>query len=280
MSVGQMADHGCISIFYKDRVEVIHNGKLVLTGTRNADTNQVYYIDQDGVQNLTEDNAVEMALRAINQSASAKDMVAFHHQSFFSPCIGTLKRALKNNYIPNIPGLTAETLQRNRPHTKATVKGHLNRRRKNLQSTKHKQQQPTQSMELDEWIPTILEGETTSDSCYVALIDAPTTKQTGKAYSDQTGRFPITSSSGNTQLFVLYHYDSNHIFLLAIKNKSQECLHAAYTNVHDQIKAAGLKLNFQIMDNECSKLLKTYMTKNGIDFQLVAPANHCANAAE
>jgi hypothetical protein len=111
MSVGQMADHGCISIFYHNRIEVIHNGKLVLTGTRNADTNKVYYIDQDGVQTPTDDNEVELALRAINQSASVKDMVTFHHQSFFSPCIGTLKRALKNNYITNIPGLTAETLQ-------------------------------------------------------------------------------------------------------------------------------------------------------------------------
>jgi hypothetical protein len=78
----------------------------------------------------------------------------------------------------------------------------------------------------------------------------------------------------------LYHYDANHIFLLPIKNKSQECLHAAYTNVHKQIKAAGLKLDFQIMDNECSQLLKTYMTTNHIDFQLVPPANHIANAAE
>jgi hypothetical protein len=280
MSVGQMADHGCISIFYSDRVEVIHNGKLVLTGTRNADTNQVYYIDQDGVPEITDENAVELAMRAINQSASAKDMVAFHHQSFFSPCIGTLKRALRNNYITNVPELTAETLQRHRPLTKATVKGHLNRRRKNLQSTKTKQKQPRQTMELDEWIPTILEEDTTSDSCFVALIDAPTHEQTGKAYSDQTGRFPVTSSSGNTQLFVLYHYDANHIFLLAIKNKSQECLHAAYTKVHEQIKAAGLKLNFQIMDNECSQLLKEYMTKSEIDFQLVPPANHRANAAE
>jgi hypothetical protein len=261
-----MADHGCISIFYKDRVEVIHNGKLILTGTRNADTNQVYYIDQEGVPDITDDNAVELAMRAINQSASAKDMIAFHHQSFFSPCIGTLKRALKNNYITNVPGLTAETLQRHRPHAKATVKGHLNRRQKNLQSTKPKQKKPMPSMELDDWIPTIIAGESTTDSCYVALIDAPTAEQTGKAYSDQTGCFPITSSSGNTQLFVLYHYDANHIFLLAIKNKSQESLHAAYTNVHEQVKAAGLKLNFQIMDNECSKLLKEYITKNNIDF--------------
>jgi hypothetical protein len=46
--------------------------------------------------------------------------------------------------------------------------------------------------------------ETATHNCYITVVDT-----TSKAYSDQTGRFPVPSISSNTQVFVLYHYDGN-----------------------------------------------------------------------
>jgi hypothetical protein len=33
----------------------------------------------------------------------------------------------------------------------------------------------------------------------------------GQIYTDQTGRFPVTSSGGNKYIMLLYNYDSNSI---------------------------------------------------------------------
>jgi hypothetical protein len=77
-------------------------------------------------------------MQAINQSAKAADLVAFAHASFFSPLMATLKNALHRNYISNFPGLSKQSLNRHPPNLTATVKGCLNRVRKNKQSTKKK----------------------------------------------------------------------------------------------------------------------------------------------
>ena len=43
---------------------------------------------------------------------------------------------------------------------------------------------------------------------------------TGKKYTDQTGRFPVTSSKGNKYILAAYHYDSNTIHAEPLKTIS------------------------------------------------------------
>ena len=51
----------------------------------------------------------------------------------------------------------------------------------------------------------------------MTTFEIPTT---GKIFTDQTGRFPIPSSTGNQYVFLLYDYDSNYIHAIAIKNRN------------------------------------------------------------
>jgi hypothetical protein len=90
----------------------------------------------------------------------------------------------------------------------------------------------------------------------------------------------IPSSSGNTQVFVLYHYNGNRIFMEAMKGKSKESMLAAYTKVYQCIQEAGLQVNLQFLDNECSQLISNFLKLQGVTKQLVQPHNHQANAAE
>ena len=46
-----------------------------------------------------------------------------------------------------------------------------------------------------------------------------TIEETGKVYTDQTGRFPVRSSAVNQYILVLYDYDSNAILTEAIKTR-------------------------------------------------------------
>jgi hypothetical protein len=134
LSVGQLCDHGCTAVFEHDTVTVYFKDEVLFTGTRSRETNYLWYINNNKPQ-----EPLLHAMQAINQSAKAADLVAFAHASFFSPPMATLKSALHRNYISNFPGLTIKSLQRNPPNLTATVKGRLNRVRKNKQSTKKNQ---------------------------------------------------------------------------------------------------------------------------------------------
>jgi hypothetical protein len=99
-------------------------------------------------------------------------------------------------------------------------------------------------------------------------------------YSDQTGNFFQPSSKGNLLIMVLYDYDSNAILAEPIKNRKAESILAAYKTMHTILCNKGMKPKTQILDNECSNLLKEYMNKHKIQYQLAPPGQHRTNAAE
>ena len=277
LSMGQLCDYGCQALFSKDKVEIWYNGKVILTGSRSPATNYLWFLDQSHHQSL-----VRTAFSAINQSANPRDLVAFAHASFFSPAIRTIKQALRENYISHFPGLTLKTLNKYGRPSKATVKGHLDRVRKNKQSTKKKvtfapeQEDPISiDVEVEDANPEPLPKDGSTNSCFVATFDI-----TNKVYSDQTGRFPVPSVRGNTQLFVLYHFDSNYIFLRPIKNKRKETILDACKLVYEELQLAGFTVKLHILDNECSGVLKEFFAHEGVDHMQVPPGNHRANAAE
>jgi hypothetical protein len=103
---------------------------------------------------------------------------------------------------------------------------------------------------------------------------------TGQVFSDQTGRFPVTSSKGNKYIMILYDYDSTAILAEPIKNRSATELLRAYSLLHQYLLDRGLKPQLQKLDNECSAALKQFMRTADIEFQLVPPYSHRRNAAE
>ena len=98
-----------------------------------------------------------------------------------------------------------------------------------------------------------------------------TVELTGKVSTDQTGRFPVTSSRGSKYLMVLYDHGSNAIIPEPIKSRSEADLIRAYSVLHAKLTNRGLRPKFQMLDNECPAGLKDYMRREGINFQLVPP---------
>ena len=248
-----------------------------MTGTREPNSNGLWYIDKEIITEPAH------ALLSVNMSADKADLVRFGHASFWSPAISTLEHALKAFYITNFPGLTYESLKNYPPQSQAMVMGHLDQARKNKQSTQPKKQKPSplsisdpsQVETLEEAFPEPLKEGVKTQACYASVFQA-----TGQVYTDQTGKFTVPSSSGNTQLFVLYDYDSNTIHAEPMKTKSAAHILAAYKKVHDRLVAAGLKPLLHKLDNECSKILKQFMADKDIDYQQVPPGCHRQNAAE
>jgi len=111
--------------------------------------------------------------------------------------------------------------------------------------------------------------------CFAAVLPP-----TGQTHMDLTGRFPVTSSQGNSYIVVVYDYDSNGILVTPLKNRHAESILSAYQLLHACLCAAGLRPQLQRLDNEASAALQDYLTAEQVDYQLVLPHIHGCNAAK
>jgi hypothetical protein len=136
--------------------------------------------------------------------------------------------------------LTEQAVEKNLTKSTSTTKGHLNQQRQNARTTKIKDVKVTViEPDLDHGIKT--------QFVYAATID------TDQIYTDQTGRFPVVSSKGNTYIMILYDYDSNAILAQPIKDRTSPELLKAFQVMEQELVARGLKPKLMKLDNEASE---------------------------
>ena len=79
---------------------------------------------------------------------------------------------------------------------------------------------------------------------------------------------------------VAIHLNSNYIFAEPMKNRTEGEMIRVHEKIINQMKAAGLGIKKQILDNECSTALKSCIQGSGIEYELVPPVQHRRNQAE
>jgi hypothetical protein len=278
--VGKLCDADYHVIFDKHEVRVMDNDLLIMRGARHATTG-LWHMDTQSPRSKPNQSTppasastspIAHAHAAIGDPTSAK-LVAFAHATLFSPTLSTLEKALQNGYLTNFPGLTTKALQSHPPRAAPMIKGHLDQSRKNQRSTKTSAANIISA--TNDELPDIMHDvqptgiDERTHYCYASIIEP-----TGQIYSNQTGRFVTPSSTGNNYLMVLYDYDSNHMFPLPLKNRTAQTLLDGYKQLYSQLCNAGLCPKLQHLDNECSTILKEFMTQEKVDFQLVPPGVH------
>ena len=72
-------------------------------------------------------------------------------------------------------------------------------------------------------------------------------------------------------IFVLYYYKSSHILFIPIKNRQAKSIADAWKLCYIRIKNKVHAQDLNILDNECSNLLKSSFNKNNINFQKYRP---------
>lgn len=203
----------------------------------------------------------------------------------FPPALSKLEKALQQGYVRSLPDLTIKTLRRHPPQSVATAKGHLDQTRKNVRSTKPTKPRtalPTNT--ADHLIATTDDFSEREESHptvrYVAVSSIY--EPTGKVvYTDQTGKFPYISISGNNYIMVIYDYDSNAILMEPIGNRKGPTLLAAHQQLHARLTNAGLRPSYIMLNNECSNAVKNFLTEEEeVAFQLTASGIHRRNTAE
>jgi hypothetical protein len=146
---------------------------------------------------------------AIQKSGTPATLVAYAHAALYSPAISTMETALEKHFLPPFPGLTLKSLRKHPPNSEATTMGHLDNVRKNTWSTKKAPTKKAPRPEADPFdFPPQPQDNSRTHTCFLTTTD---TKNC--VYTDQTGRLPQASSSGNNYILIAYDYDSNCILL-------------------------------------------------------------------
>ena len=65
-----------------------------------------------------------------------------------------------------------------------------------------------------------------------------------------------------------------------MKSKNDSEMSRVFKTVYDKLEKRGIKPKFHIMDNEASSTVVSWLERNKVDAQKVAPHNHRSNKAE
>jgi hypothetical protein len=105
-------------------------------------------------------------------------------------------------------------------------------------------------------------------------------KQTRLLCTDLTGTFPFMSLEGNICFLIVYHYKLNAILALPIANFTDKTILTVHKQQFKLLELRGHKIQFNVMDNQESKVIKKYLTVNQCNNILVNPNKHRVKAAE
>ena len=102
-----------------------------------------------------------------------------------------------------------------------------------------------------------------------------------KLYTDDTGRFPVHTRSGNQYIMIAYHCDANLILSEPFASRKWKHRLLAFDKIIQRLINNKLIVDLQILDNEASVEYKRAITEKWkANYQLVPPNTHRSNASE
>ena len=202
-----------------------------------------------------------------------EELAKYHHQSVCSPPKSSFLRAISNKQFRSFTGLTYLLISKRLPPSTATEKGHMIRQQSGVQSTRHNRQeildarQAVDDLNLPQQLCTALED---CMYCFAVLGDMTS----GTIYTDLCGLFPVTSYRGMKYIFVAYIYKCNSVLMRPMKGRTDKDMVEVFQDIYGYLRERDLTPALHVMDNKCSKAIKTFIQKEKVDIQLVEPPNH------
>ncbi len=106
-------------------------------------------------------------------------------------------------------------------------------------------------------------------------------RQAHRSYVQQSCRFvPLHVPQGQCSYLIVYHYKSNAILGLPIPGFDGNTVFAAYKTQFEFLESKGYKIKLNVIDNQCTKQIKKFLTNKDCELMLVEPHNHCVNVAK
>ena len=158
----------------------------------------------------------------------------------FQPCQKNVYQGSKKINVATCPGLKTEIISRHLQKPEANISENLDQR-KTKQISK-KSENRTGGVNI--CFP--LRGET-KNSILSAI--GQTDPDTGKLYTDLSGRFPLTSDRAMQYMLILHAYDTNILLVEPIKTRSDTDMLCAYDVLYKTLENLGHAPKLYIMDN-------------------------------
>lgn len=292
----KLCNAGCEVIFNKIGCIIKYGGKIVFTGDKctktglwmvpisNKPTKLLQMLippPQEVLNHLELAGWAQETTANIHPTTAQPELAKYlhQHQIIFSLPKITLLKAINNHQLDSFPGLTYDLINKHLPQSTATEKGHMIRTRQGLRSTRADREgildarKLVDNMNPTEQICTAVDNEM---FYFAALAD----QNENPIYSDLAGRFPVRSYSGVNYIFIAYVYTINAIIIRPMKSRSDEHMVKTFQDIYTYLKTKNLSTKLHVLDNECSKAVKTYINSQQVKIQLVKPHNHRVNAAE
>ena len=266
LSIGKFCDNGMTALFDDSSITISNKitGEPVLTGRR--DSRGMYMLPL-----ITPTIASYSANSSIYCQRTDAQLIAFISSSWGNPADSTLLRATEAGYLKSIPKFTPEKIRRYKPNSIESAKGHLDRVRQGIRSTK---QSNHTDIENDE---TIMESDSIpkANQIFVQIACSST------LHGDSTGDYPITSRKGNTKILIGYSEKGNFICPIPIKGNTAENFIEGYSMLLKFFNDRNIHDDILYLDNQTSIDLETYFEKVAkIKFKLAPPHNHRTLKAE
>jgi hypothetical protein len=245
LSVPQLTAAGLSVKFINEHAIVMGPGEVSLLSATRHPTSDLYLLQ--GSQH---------ASVLFPKSASRDQKVSFFIAAMGSPTSSTLAKAIANGWV-QFPGITA-AMVRNQPTSEATSRGHLDRTRAGLDSTRR----TPQVTSVERQTP-----QTTNEPKFTVYVDL-------------TGRFPHVSARGVEYMMCCRCSDSNYIHVEPLRSRNSKEITSAFERTIKFFVDRGVHHRAARMDNEVSNFFKETVRSMGIRLELVPPDNHRTNPVE
>eukprot|EP00804_Cyclotella_cryptica_P020425 CCRYP_014405-RA/>CCRYP_014405-RA protein AED:0.11 eAED:0.09 QI:0/-1/0/1/-1/1/1/0/940 len=250
----------------------INNDTLILDspcGTKSLNTKYVVPSTEEIRALLTSSSTREQhSILNVYELPSIQQTIRYLHAAAGFPTKTTWMAAIRRGNYDTWPLVTVANVHKHFPQSEETQQGHMRSQRQGVRSTKTTRHAP----------PTIPAHTAPSLPHHDIFVKTYDTRDT--VYSDQTGQFPHVSSRGYRYQMILYHTDSNSIWVEPTKNRTEGELILARTRALSRMGACGLSPKRQVLDNEASAAYKQAILDSGMTYQLVPPDDHRRNVAE
>ena len=278
-SISRLCVQGCSATFRADAVEVIDSsGNVILSGSKQIE-DLLWHLPIPIPSQLpplpaSSHLAAPTCSNFAMHNSHDAEFVKFVHAAFGSPSVSTFHRAVRQGFLRSFPRITARMIRLNPPNSVATAKGHLDRVRQGLASTKATTpalslpslpftlESPSPGLDsIDSADPPLsVDLDEDSEHLFTKLIRVDEAN-----HSDLTGKFPLTSRRGYSYLLISVW--RGYIHVEPLKSRSSSDYVTAYSSALSFFKDKGnVRISLQRLDNE---------TSGALDFFSPLEGRHC-----
>jgi hypothetical protein len=277
MSISTLANNGYTTVFLpgNDSVDVYRADNVVISSM--APPALQGWQDGKGLWMVpvADDNPISPGLDVAETAMGAyelpstKEVVRFLHAALGNPTQATLLTAAQHGNLITFPGMTPQNVSRHFPESDETQKGHMKQTKLGVRTTK--------IVDTDAMLCFKQQPSVKHKDVYLMVFDA--TKKS--MFTDQTGKFSITSARRNKYIMVAVELDGNYIDCEPLQSRSAKSHTKAYQAIFQHWKVTGVICpNWHILDKEAPAELKQAIRENKCRVELTPADQHRRNAAK